>query len=292
MYAAKSHDDSIVVYDPELDRGRAERLALGADLQLALNRHELELHYQPKLDLATGMICGVEALVRWNHPRLGVLDPETFIPLAEANGLIEQLTPHVLRMALKQCRLWRDAGLDVTVAVNLSARNVGNPQLPDTVRLALAEAGLPTDRLVLEITESAVMDDPERTVPILERLASTGVTLSLDDFGTGYSSLSYLHRLPVRELKIDRSFVRGLADPDDARASEALIRSIAGLGESLKLNIVAEGVEDAETIDLLRLYGCDVAQGYYIGRPEPADRMTARLHRAASGRQRLQAIAN
>jgi predicted signal transduction protein with EAL and GGDEF domain len=292
MYAAKSHDDSIVVYDPELDRGRAERLALGADLQLALSRDELVLHYQPKLDLATGAMSGVEALVRWNHPRLGTLNPETFIPLAETNGLIEQLTPFVLRMALKQCRLWRDAGFDITVAVNLSARNVGNPQLPETVSRALDDAGLPADRLVLEITESSVMDDPERTVPILVRLASTGVTLSLDDFGTGYSSLSYLQRLPVREVKIDRSFVRGLADPDDARASEALIRSIAGLGESLQLNIVAEGVEDAKTIDLLRQYGCDVAQGYFIGRPEPADRITARLREVHGTRPHLKAIAN
>jgi diguanylate cyclase (GGDEF)-like protein len=292
MYAAKSHDDSIVVYDPELDRGRTERLALAADLQLALNRAELELYYQPKLDLRTGAISGVEALVRWNHPRLGMLSPETFIPLAEANGLIEQLTPQVLRMALKQCRLWRDAGFDITVAVNLSARNVGNALLPEAVSFALAELGLPADRLVLEITESSVMDDPERTVPILVRLASTGVTLSLDDFGTGYSSLSYLQRLPVREVKIDRSFVYGLGNPDDARASEALIRSIAGLGESLELNVVAEGVEDAETMELLRQYGCDVAQGYFIGQPEPADRITAKLQDAASARPRLKSIAN
>ena len=292
MYAAKSADDSIVVYDPELDRGRTERLALAADLQLALQRSELELYYQPKLDLTTGAISGVEALVRWNHPRLGLLNPETFIPLAETNGLIEQLTPQVLGMALKQCRLWRDAGFDITVAVNLSARNVGNPLLPEAVSFALAELGLPADRLVLEITESSVMDDPERTVPILVRLASTGVTLSLDDFGTGYSSLSYLQRLPVREVKIDRSFVHGLGNPDDARASEALIRSIAGLGESLDLNVVAEGVEDADTIDLLRQYGCDVAQGYYIGQPEPADRITAKLHEAASARPRLKSIAN
>jgi diguanylate cyclase (GGDEF)-like protein len=292
MYAAKSRDDSIVVYDPELDRGRAEKLALGVDLKLALTRDELELRYQPKLDLATDTVTGVEALVRWNHPRLGLLDPQSFIPLAEANGLIELVTPQVLRMALKQCRLWRDAGLDLTVAVNLSARNVGNSHLPELVSFALAEAGLPADRLVLEITESSVMDDPERTVPILVRLASTGVTLSLDDFGTGYSSLSYLHRLPVREVKVDRSFVRGLANPAEARASEALIRSIAGLGESLQLNVVAEGVEDAETVDLLRQYGCDVAQGYYIGRPETAERLTARLRKAASAHPRLKAIAN
>ncbi|MDQ1487292.1 MAG: hypothetical protein QOJ62_2985 [Actinomycetota bacterium] len=290
MYAAKSHDDSIVIYDPELDRGRSERLALGADLQLALNRDELELHYQPQLDLATGRISGVEALVRWNHPRLGLLNPETFIPLAETNGLIEQLTPLVLRMALRQCRLWADEGLDVTVAVNLSARNVSNIQLPEMVSFALAEAGLPADRLVLEITESSVMDDPERTVPILVRLASTGVALSLDDFGTGYSSLSYLQRLPVREVKIDRSFVRGLGVLGDARASEALIRSIAGLGESLQLNVVAEGVEDAQTVDQLRLYGCDVAQGYYVGRPEPADRITATLRQAA-GLRPLKSVA-
>ena len=211
MYVAKDTVQHIVTYTSELDRGRAERLALLADLGLALERDELELRYQPQLDLATGRIGGVEALVRWRHPRLGLLGADAFIPLAESTGLIDSLTRLVLRRALADCRQWRAHGLDLTVAVNLSARNVNNVLLPEEVGAALAEAGLPADRLVLEITESAVMGDPDRTVPTLTRLADMGVVLSLDDFGTGYSSLAYLQRLPVHEVKIDRSFVSGLA---------------------------------------------------------------------------------
>jgi predicted signal transduction protein with EAL and GGDEF domain len=276
MYAAKSQPTGVVVYTAELDRGRIERLALSADLQAALRSDQLVLHYQPKIDLRTGGITGVEALVRWNHPQLGLLGPDAFIPLAESSGMIEQLTPLVLRMALRQCRAWLNDGLDLTVAVNLSAKNVGNTSLPETVALALAEAGVTPDHLVLEITESSVMGDPDRTLPVLRRLAVTGVALSLDDFGTGFSSLSYLQRFPVREVKIDRSFVRGLSDPAGAHTAEALIRSIIGLGESLRLNVVAEGVEDAATLAKLQEYGCDVAQGYFIGRPAPADQLRLR----------------
>jgi len=283
MYAAKSQPTGVVVYTAELDRGRIERLALSADLQAALRSDQLVLHYQPKIDLRTGGITGVEALVRWNHPQLGLLGPDAFIPLAESSGMIEQLTPLVLRMALRQCRAWLNDGLDLTVAVNLSAKNVGNTSLPETVALALAEAGVTPDHLVLEITESSVMGDPDRTLPVLRRLAVTGVALSLDDFGTGFSSLSYLQRFPVREVKIDRSFVRGLSDPAGAHTAEALIRSIIGLGESLRLNVVAEGVEDAATLAKLQEYGCDVAQGYFIGRPAPADQLRLRpaLNRSA-----------
>jgi diguanylate cyclase (GGDEF)-like protein len=273
MYAAKSQPTGVVVYTAELDRGRVERLALSADLQAALRGDQLVVHYQPKIDLSSKQVTGVEALVRWNHPHLGLLGPDAFIPLAESSGMIEQITPLVLRMALRQCRAWLDDGLDLTVAVNLSAKTVSNPSLPEMVGLALADAGLTPDHLVLEITESSVMGDPDRTLPVLRRLAANGVALSLDDFGTGYSSLSYLQRFPVREVKIDRSFVRGLADPAGAHTAEALIRSIIGLGDSLRLNIVAEGVEDAATLLKLQQYGCDVAQGYFIGRPAPADEL-------------------
>ena len=212
MYAAKGHG-APVLYTDELDKGRAERLAMLADLHLALERDELELLYQPQLDLATGAIVAVEALVRWRHPTHGLLSPDAFIPLAESTGLIHPLTDVVLRKALRQCRDWLDGGLDITVAVNLSARSVDGG-LPEKIAKALAEAGLPARALILEITESAVMDDPDRAVPALRRVADIGVKLSLDDFGTGYSSLSYLQRLPVQEVKIDRSFVFGLAGPE------------------------------------------------------------------------------
>ena len=183
----------------------------------------------------------------------------------------------VLAKALRQCRAWQDAGLDLLVAVNLSARNVLNPALPDQVAAALVAAGLPAQKLILEITESSVMGDPERTVPTLERLAAIGVTLSLDDFGTGYSSLSYLQRLPVRELKIDKSFIMGLTRAADKHASEILVRAIISLGSSLGLRIVAEGVENADVLEKLRDLGCDIIQGYHIGRPVPAHELAANL---------------
>ena len=285
MYAAKAAGEAVAVYDEALDRGRAERLALLADLHRALSTEELVLHYQPKLDLAAGVVTSVEALVRWDHPRLGRLMPDAFVPLAESTGLIEPFTLQVLRLALRQCRAWLDDGLELSVAVNLSARNVSNPDLPENVETALRDAGVPAHRLILEITESSVMGDPEHTVPILHRLAATGVTLSLDDFGTGYSSLSYLQRLPVQELKIDRSFVVGLtADGTDPSTSAALIRSITGLKEALGLRVVAEGVEDAVTLERLRELGCDLVQGYHLSRPvAAADLDTGRCRRSATG---------
>ena len=287
MYAAKAAGAPFAVYDEDLDRGRVERLSLLADLHQALDADELTLHYQPKFDLAFGVVTSVEALVRWTHPRLGNVPPDVFVPLAESTALIEPLTRAVLGQALAQCRRWMDAGTAVSVAVNLSARNVGDPELPEQVAAALVHAGVPAELLILEITESSVMGDPDHTVPILRRLAAIGVTLSLDDFGTGYSSLSYLQRLPVRELKIDRSFVVGLEATSDDRAAEtsaALIRSITGLKTTLGLRIVAEGVEDGHTMERLRELGCDLIQGYHIGRPAPAEELTEHLRHAARSR--------
>ena len=275
MYAAKGSDASVVIYTEELDHGRAERLTLLADLALALERDELELLYQPQLDLHTGRMSSVEALVRWRHPEQGLLNPDDFISLAESSGLIEELTRQVLGQALRQCRRWRDEGLDLVTAVNLSAHSVNNAHLVENVAAALAEAGLPADRLVMEITESSVMGDPRHTVPILQRLADIGVTISLDDFGTGYSSLAHLQRLPVREVKIDKSFVTGLTGGCEAHASSVLVRSILTLGGSLDLRVVAEGVESAEVLELLRGLGCDVVQGFHIARPISAEAVSA-----------------
>jgi len=273
MYAAKDSGDAVVLYTEELDRGRAERLALLADLHLALERHEFVVLYQPKLDLVTDRVDSVEALVRWDHPRLGTLSPTVFVPLAEANGLIDALTRLVLREALRQCAAWRRDGIDLSVAVNISARTVNDPALPESVGAALLEAGVPASRLILEVTESSVMDDPDRAVQILERIASFGVTLSLDDFGTGYSSLAYLHRLPVTEIKIDQSFIRGLsAEPDRA---QLLVRTIINLATSLGHRVVAEGAETEETVGVLRGLGCDLVQGYWISLPERPDRVAA-----------------
>ena len=275
MYAAKAAGAVVWRYTEDLDAGRGERLALLSDLHLGLERDELQLHYQPKLDLASGTVTGVEALVRWEHPTQGRIAPDVLIPLAESTGMIDKLTRVVLGQALRQSRAWHDQGLDLTVAVNLSTRNLLNPGLAGEVTAALEAHGVPAERLILEITESSVMGDAERTLPVLERLAGAGIMLSLDDFGTGYSSLSYLQRLPVSEVKIDRSFVLGLTGGDET--STVLVRSIISLGASLRLRIVAEGVEDAGTLEQLRELGCDVIQGWHTGRPVPAAELTASL---------------
>jgi EAL domain-containing protein (putative c-di-GMP-specific phosphodiesterase class I) len=280
MYEAKANDLRVAVYGPEMDRGRIERLALLADLRVALNTNpeQLIMHYQPKIDLATGAVTGVEALVRWNHPTLGVLGPDRFIPLAESTGLIEALTPLVLEAALVQCRDATSDGAPISVAVNLSARNISDPELPDRVARTLERTGMPASRVILEITESSVMGDPAQTLPVLHRLRDLGVCLSLDDFGTGYSSLSYLQRLPVGEVKIDRSFVMGLSGTDQV-STRALVRTIIGLGDALGLRIVAEGIEDQATLDELRALGCDIAQGYFISRPISASDLAIWLQR-------------
>ena len=273
MYAAKDAGGGTAAYSEELDRGRAERLGLLTDLRLALDAGALTVAYQPKVDLDTGRVGSVEALVRWRHPRLGDLSPAVFVPLAETNGLIDRLTTVVLDEALAQCARWRAEGLDLSVAVNLSARVVASPTLPELVGAALFRAGVPARRLILEITESSVLEDPERAVEVLDRIASLGVTLSLDDFGTGYSSLAYLDRLPVREVKIDRSFVSRL-DADDPR-SLVLVRAITSLSTELGHRVVAEGAERPETVEVLRALGCHTVQGWVFSAAEPPDRLAA-----------------
>jgi diguanylate cyclase (GGDEF)-like protein len=270
MYAAKHEGSAVAVHHSDMDRGRAERLALVADLRVALEEHpeQFGVVYQPKIDLVTGEAVSAEALVRWNHPTLGTVTPDRFIPLAETSGVIDALTGHVLAQALAACRSWHEHGIDLSVAVNLSARNVMNPELPALVGRALQRFAVAPEKLILEITESVVMEEPDRAVPVLHALSERGITISLDDFGTGYSSLSYLQQLPVSELKIDRSFVSGLLGERSANAS-ALIRSITALGESLNLSIVAEGIEtDAQRAAVAEL-GCHVGQGYLISRPLP-----------------------
>ena len=267
MYHSKTHNVRVTIYHPDMDRGRVERLALLADLRTSLTHHpeQFVLHYQPKIDLHSGAVTSVEALARWHHPTLGVIAPDRFIPLAESAGLITALTPFILTAALLQCRTWLPRH-DISVAVNLSAREISDPGLPHRVAQALAATGVPAHSLILEITESSVMGDPAQTLPVLTQLNQLGIGLSLDDFGTGHSSLSYLQQLPVHEIKIDRSFILGLGTHDRAN-SRALIRSIAGLGTNLGLRIVAEGIEDADTLEELRELGCDIGQGYHISRP-------------------------
>jgi diguanylate cyclase (GGDEF)-like protein len=288
MYVAKASDAAIAVYHPDMDRGRAERLALVADLRLALDEHpeQFAVVYQPKIDLTSGNTVSAEALVRWNHPGLGVIGPDRFIPLAETSGLISRLTNHVLREALSACASWGRHGCDITVAVNLSPRNVADELLPERISEMLTVAGLEPQRLILEITESSVMEDPDRAVSVLNRLSNMGITVSLDDFGTGYSSLSYLQQLPVRELKIDRSFVLGLGQ-DNADNTRALIRSITALGENLGLRIVAEGIETPEQLQDVTAAGCHVGQGYLISRPLATTQMLRWIAEHNSSGRRL-----
>ncbi|MBV9594833.1 MAG: EAL domain-containing protein [Actinobacteria bacterium] len=269
MYDAKAHDQRYALYTPDMDRGRAERLALLADLRTALKTapDQIVLHYQPKIDIHTGALVGAEALARWNHPTLGVILPDRFIPLAEAAGLADELTPHVLRTAIQAAHRWNATTTrPLDIAVNLSARNVSNPGLPQLVKQLLEESGLQPQHLILEITESSIMADTAQTLPILNALKSLGVSLALDDFGTGYSSLSYLQKLPIDEIKIDRSFVSGLGGPEDVH-SRALISSITGLALNLNLRVVAEGIETDEHLTHLQHVGCHVGQGYLISRP-------------------------
>ena len=287
MYAAKDRATSVEVYDPAVDHHSPYRLALASELRHTVERRELLVEYQPKADLATGAIVGAEALARWHHPRDGFVSPDVFVAVAEHTGLIRALTEHVLDVAIAQCRAWHEQGHQLRVAVNLSTRNLLDDQLPEIVRGLLDRHRLPASALTLELTEGTIMADTARTVGILNRLASMGVSLSVDDFGTGYSSLAYLKRLPVDEIKIDRSFVRSMTRDD---SDEAIVRSTIELARSLGLAVVAEGVEDEETWRLLRRLGCDRAQGYFLGRPMTASRFVAWLDERADEADSLQAL--
>jgi diguanylate cyclase (GGDEF)-like protein len=243
------------------------RLALLGQLRQALLRHELVVHYQPKAEVGSGRIVGLEALVRWRHPELGLVMPDEFIPLAERSGLIRQITDYVLDEVLRQLSEWRHAGeVDVCVAVNLSARDLQDADLPNRVARRLALWGVPGRMLGLEITETGIMEDTTRAVEVLGALRDLHIVLAIDDYGTGYSSLSYLSRLPVHEIKIDKSFVHGMLGNGNDRI---VVRSTIDLARSLGLHVVAEGVEDDEQWQLLSSFGCRYVQGYHVGRPVP-----------------------
>lgn len=289
MYAAKAQHTGCEMYTSDIDRRTPERLSLLGDLRIALDHDELEVHYQPKLDLATSTVIGVEALARWNHPVRGWVRPDEFIPVAEETGLIKAVTDRMLALAIRDASAWLEAGFDLNVSVNLSTLDLVDELLADRVEHRLREHSLDPSRLTLEITESSLMLDTPRTMVTVERLAKLGVMLSLDDFGTGYSSLSYLRRLPVTELKIDRSFVSNLLlDPQD----EAIVTSTILLGHNLGLRIVAEGVECAEVSAQLHALGCDVAQGFGISRPLPEAMLATWLNSTEHAIRRLPSAAH
>jgi diguanylate cyclase (GGDEF)-like protein len=287
MFAAKTRRTGVEYYRAELAVGSPARLTLLTDLRNAISRGELTVHFQPKLRLRDGEVIGAEALVRWNHPQRGVLGPDEFVPVAEHSGLISPLTFVVLRQALAACADWRRAGRPLGVAVNISPRSLLEPSFVDEVARAIAAVEVPASAVTLEITESSLMADPERAIEALQRLRTLGVQLSIDDLGTGYSSLSYLQRLPVTEVKIDKSFLLSQEDGVDAFA---LVGAIVDLGHRLGRHVVAEGVEHEDVWRQLQQLGCDSAQGYWMSRPLSADDFTAWLDRwrprQAAGRLR------
>jgi EAL domain-containing protein (putative c-di-GMP-specific phosphodiesterase class I) len=274
LVRAKSHRSRIEVYTAERDSFDATRLLLLGQVRAALQRSEFELHYQPKIDLRSGRVVGVEALVRWRHPERGLMMPMTFVPLLEQTALIGPVTLQLIDAALAQTVRWRNRGVELGIAVNLSARNLLDRDLPGQVAAMLDRHGLPPGCLTLEITESATMADPVRAAEVLHALRSTGAGISIDDFGTGNASLSYLASLPASEIKIDRSFVAGVCD--DKRA-EAIIRAVVDLARELHMHVVAEGIETRAVMDRLIDLGCDIGQGYLISRPVPASELTAWL---------------
>jgi diguanylate cyclase (GGDEF)-like protein len=270
MYDAKKHHTSIALYEAGRDEHSVRRLSLLSELRQAIQRGELELYYQPSISFRTGRVSYAEALVRWNHPTHGRMNPDEFIPLAEQSGTIGALTKWVLRNGIRECAEWSRQGSPLTISVNLSALDLFDSELPTYISGLLTDANLPPMSLVLEITESAIMRDPAYALKILRELKSRGTRLAVDDFGTGYSSLAHLKRLPVDELKIDKSFVLNLSSQstDDA----VIVRSTIELGHNMGLTVIAEGVENVEALDILKRLGCDMAQGYYMSPPLPAEK--------------------
>jgi len=278
MYVAKHQKRGVAAYDPVHDDHSPERLSLLGELRRGLERGELFLQYQPKVDLATGNLAGVEALVRWQHPERGLVPPDDFIPLAEHTGLIGLLTMSVMRMALAQARAWSDSGFRIPVAVNISARNLSDESFADKVQALLDEYGVAAELLGVELTESATMLEPEQAACILDRLHAMGVRMAIDDFGAGYTSLAHLKNLPIRELKIDKSFILSMhRSPETAM----IVKSMIELGHNLAMTVVAEGIETPQAMETLAALGCDIGQGYHLCRPAAPAALIQRYGRSA-----------
>jgi diguanylate cyclase (GGDEF)-like protein/PAS domain S-box-containing protein len=283
MYNAKQNQAGYSFHREDPDAGSADQLALVVELRGAIERNELQLYYQPKLHMRSGLMTRCEVLMRWNHPRRGLLGPAQFIPVAERTGLIRSLTDWLLEDALRQCSLWQEAGAPIHVAINISAKSLLDQALPEKVAAALARWNVDARFLKIEITESSIMADPAHALAILSMLQSMGVRLSVDDFGTGYSSLTHLRELPIDEIKIDKSFVMGMATSD---ADAAIVRTVIDLAHNLGKQVCAEGVEEVSAWNTLRELGCDLAQGFWIARPMPADELMQWLVKTSWGMER------
>ncbi|WP_240648227.1 putative bifunctional diguanylate cyclase/phosphodiesterase [Pararobbsia silviterrae] len=274
MYAGKRRNAGVAVYRPSDDQHSPDRLSLMGELRQAVERDELTLYYQPKVDLTTGRVSYVEALVRWIHPVRGMVPPDQFIPFAEQTGYIKVLSRWVIDKALAQCAAWRAAGIELDVSINVSARDLINADLPHTFAVLLDKHRVQPEWIWVEITESALMDDPVHAMQTLDALYAMGLRLSIDDFGTGYSSLAHLKKMSVHEIKIDKSFVIGMTEDSD---DETIVRSTIALGHNLGLRVAAEGVETQLVLDRLRTLDCDLAQGYFLSRPLAPDGLKAWL---------------
>jgi diguanylate cyclase (GGDEF)-like protein len=274
MYAAKRSRSGVELYDPAADDSSREALALGGEIRQALEDGSIVVHFQPKVEVASGRIVGAEALARWNHPQRGIVLPAVLLPVVEKAGVMRLLTDRVLRLAVAQAAAWRAAGRPIEVAVNIDVRALLDSTFPSAVDSILAEAGLPAELLTLEITETSLMADPTRSRHVAQELAAIGVRLSIDDFGTGYSSLGHLTALPLSELKIDRSFVSRMTE---SPTGMTIVRTILDLGANLDLAVVAEGIESPRARSMLLDLGCGLAQGYELGRPVPAEVLTDAL---------------
>ena len=271
MFVAKAKNAGALVYDPAFDVSSEQNLSLMSELRNAVEQNELKFYVQPKICLRTLKVIGMEALVRWIHPVRGFMPPDSFIPFAEQTGMVRMISLWMLTQAAKHSAHWQSLGIHATVAVNLSVRDLMDTDLPTKIGDILSSYDIPTELLSVEITESSIMDDPERALQTIERLYAMGIKLAIDDFGTGYSSLSYLKRLPLHEIKIDKSFVMNMAqDKDDAM----IVKSTIDLGHDLGLKVVAEGIENENIQNLLKDKGCDFAQGYHFSKPMPADQFS------------------
>ena len=276
MYNAKNKRMGFSAYESSEDSHAVSRLALAAELRQALNNKLLQLYYQPKIDLKTGMIYGAEALLRWDHAERGFISPDEFIPLAEHTGLIQPITYMVMEQAAKQCELWNEMGHKMEISINISMNCMHDAKLPADINKIILSKKISPDQIMLELTENIFIKDPVRSKKILDNISSMGIGISIDDFGTGYSSLAYLKQLPVNELKIDRSFVMEMLDDE---SDEVIVRTTIDLAHNMDIKVVAEGVESQEIMNKLKEFNCNSAQGYYLGRPMQADQFIEHLNK-------------
>jgi diguanylate cyclase (GGDEF)-like protein len=264
LHMAQQSSSGYCIYEPSFDKHNPKRLTLMSEFRNAIRRDELELFYQAKVSIQTGQLLGAEALVRWNHPSYGVTSPDEFIPMAEYTRSIKHITLWVLQRAFRNCAAWHKQGIDIIISVNLSAKELHDPELPDLISSVAASAGIKPEWIMLEITEGSVMNDPESSLAIIERLHRMGYQFSIDDFGTGYSSLAYLKKMPLTELKIARSFVMDIMNSEN---NATIVKATINLAHNLGLQVTAVGVESKEVMAKLKDYGCDKAQGHYLNKP-------------------------